>query len=140
MNKNSVRIVMDTNIFISAMLGSTYANKLLLGVYISQFDIIMTEEILDELKIVLARPKFSKYIKEEQIERLVTFLSAKIIKPRKNIKINDCRDPKDNMILEAALQGNVDYIITGDKDLLVLNPYETIKILDLNEFLNIYFI
>lgn len=42
-------------------------------------------------------------------------------------KITDCRDPKDNMILEEAVYGNGQYIITGDDDLLVLNPYKWIK-------------
>ncbi|MDK2805686.1 MAG: uncharacterized protein PWP67_1233 [Clostridium butyricum] len=51
-------------------------------------------------------------------------------------KINDCRDEKDNMILEEAVYGNANYIITGDDDLLILNPYRWIKIVMLRDFLN----
>ena len=50
-------------------------------------------------------------------------------------KINDCRDLKDNMILEEAVYGNAQYIITGDNDLLVLNPYKWIKIINLKDFI-----
>jgi len=56
-------------------------------------------------------------------------LSLKTIVPSNYGRINDCRDEKDNMILEAAVYGNSYYIITGDDDLLILNPYRWIKIL-----------
>jgi uncharacterized protein len=48
------------------------------------------------------------------------------------------RDVKDNMILATAVAGNADYIVTGDKDLLVLRAYEHISILDVNTFLEIF--
>jgi putative PIN family toxin of toxin-antitoxin system len=46
-----------------------------------------------------------------------------------------CRDPKDNMILELAVSGKADVIVTGDDDLLVLNPFREIAILNPQEFL-----
>ncbi len=48
--------------------------------------------------------------------------------------INICRDPKDNMYLELALSGKADYVVTGDKDLLVLHPFENIPILSATDF------
>jgi uncharacterized protein len=66
---------------------------------------------------------------------LVNLLSLKVIVPAICDKIKDCRDDKDNMILEEAVYGNAQYIITGDEDLLVLNPYRWIKIVLLKEFL-----
>jgi putative PIN family toxin of toxin-antitoxin system len=45
------------------------------------------------------------------------------------VKISECRDPKDNKFLELAVAGNADCIVTGDKDLLVLNPYRGTKII-----------
>jgi len=59
----------------------------------------------------------------------------KVITPAIYDKVTDCRDKKDNMILEEAVYGNARYIITGDEDLLVLNPYKWIKILKLTDFL-----
>lgn len=52
-----------------------------------------------------------------------------------NEQINECRDPKDNKYLELAVAGEVECIITGDEDLLVLNPFRGIKILTVQEFL-----
>lgn len=49
--------------------------------------------------------------------------------------INVCRDDKDNKFLELAVNGNADYLITGDEDLLVLNPFQNIAIIKPNEFL-----
>ena len=51
------------------------------------------------------------------------------------IKIAECRDPKDNKFLELAVAGNADCVITGDKDLLVLNPFRGIKIISPSDFL-----
>ncbi|MGD0154370.1 MAG: putative toxin-antitoxin system toxin component, PIN family [Thermacetogeniaceae bacterium] len=53
--------------------------------------------------------------------------------------ISDCRDAKDNMILEAAVYGNADYLITGDEDLLTLNPYRWIKILNPTGFIKLIY-
>ncbi|MGB9680330.1 MAG: putative toxin-antitoxin system toxin component, PIN family [Thermoanaerobacteraceae bacterium] len=54
----------------------------------------------------------------------------------RGIKINDCRDEKDNMILVEAVYGNENYIITDDDVLLILNSYRWIKIVILKDFLN----
>ena len=52
-----------------------------------------------------------------------------------NITIEECRDPKDNKFLELAVAGNADCIVTGDKDLLVLNPFRSIPIITAGEFI-----
>jgi predicted nucleic acid-binding protein len=83
---------------------------------------------LVSIKIV-QRPKFSKYIHPNELDEFISHLSFKVIVPSNYGKINECRDEKDNMILEAAVYGNADFIITGDEDLLTLNPYRWIKIL-----------
>jgi len=56
-----------------------------------------------------------------------------------NININDCRDEKDNMILETAVYGNADFIISGDEDLLILNPYRWIQILRPVAFIKLFY-
>jgi uncharacterized protein len=52
-------------------------------------------------------------------------------------KVQECRDPKDDKILELALNGQAQYIISGDKDLLVLNPFRGVKIFIAEEFLKV---
>jgi uncharacterized protein len=59
----------------------------------------------------------------------------KVVTPAIYNRILDCRDVKDNMILEAAVYENAQYIVTGDEDLLVLNPYRWINIVNLRDFL-----
>ncbi|MCX8132213.1 MAG: putative toxin-antitoxin system toxin component, PIN family [Clostridia bacterium] len=89
----------------------------------------MSHEQLQEVKTVLQRPKFSKYIHPHELDEFISLLSLKTIVPSNYGRINDCRDEKDNMILEATVYGNADFIITGDEDLLILDPYRWIKIL-----------
>lgn len=130
-----VRVVVDTNIFISSFLGSKNAKFLIREIFNDEYDLIMSEQQLREIEEVLKRPKFSKYISTTEVDELINLLSLKVIIPAIYDKIKDCRDFKDNMILEEAVYGNAQYIITGDDDLLVLNPYRWIKITLLKEFL-----
>lgn len=130
-----IKVVIDTNIFISAFLGSKNAKFLMKEIFNNEYILIMSAEQLLEIKEVLNRPKFKKYVSKSEIDALIELLSLKIVEPVIYQKITDCRDEKDNMILEEAVYGNADYIITGDDDLLVLNPYRWIKIVELRSFL-----
>ena len=133
---NKTKLVIDTNIFISAFLGGKNAKFLLKEVVNDTYELIMSKQQLKEIEQVMKRPKFHKYITSSEIDELINLLSLKIIVPSIYEKINDCRDSKDNMILEEAVYGNAQYIITGDEDLLVLNPYRWINILTLRDFFN----
>jgi putative PIN family toxin of toxin-antitoxin system len=130
-----IKIVIDTNIFVSAFLGSKNARLVVKEAINGDFSLVMSKEQLREIKEVLYRPKFSKYITPAEVDELISLLSMKAIVPVIYEKINDCRDLKDNMILEEAVYGNAQYIITGDNDLLVLNPYKWIKIINLKDFI-----
>lgn len=123
------KVVVDTNIFVSAFLGSKNAKPIVRDIFTGQYSLIMSHEQLKEVKTVLQRPKFSKYIHPHELDEFISLLSLKVVVPSNYGRINDCRDEKDNMILEAAVYGNADFIITGDEDLLILNPYRWIKIL-----------
>ena len=90
-----------------------------------------------ELEEVLWRKKFDPYITIDERGRFLrSFLNdALLIKATEKIQV--CRDPKDNMILELAVSGQADCIVTGDKDLLTLNPFRRIQILTPTEFLKL---
>lgn len=100
--------------------------------------IILSETVLDELSNVLSRPKFDRYlarlIRQELLETLVA--SSLLVKPSESV--NECRDAKDNKYLELAISGHAESLITGDEDLLVLNPFRNIKIITVLEFLETY--
>jgi len=128
-----VKAVIDTNIWISFLIG-----KLLAGLddYILDglLEVVISAEQLEEITTVLKRPKFRKHFSTDDIEEFLSLLykSARIVEVHHTII--DCRDEKDNFILEAAIRGRADYIVTGDKDLLVLNPYRGKKIIGFKEF------
>jgi putative PIN family toxin of toxin-antitoxin system len=128
-----VKAVIDTNIWISFLIG-----KLLSGLddYIleGQLEVVISDEQLEEITTVLRRPKFRKHFSPDDIEEFLSLIykTAVIVKIHHTIK--DCRDEKDNFILETAIRGKADYIVTGDKDLLILNPYRGKKIIGFREF------
>ena len=84
---------------------------------------------MEELKKVPFRPKFDRYLSREgraiflaQLERVAEMVPAIQL-------VRECRDPNDDKFLEVALNGRADVIITGDEDLLRMNPWRGIKIL-----------
>jgi len=131
-----IKLVIDTNLIVSSLLGSKNARFLMKEVINGEFELIMGTEQLLEIEDVLKRPKFSKYISFGEVDEFISDLSLIITIPAIYERIFDCRDEKDNMILEEAVYGNAQYIITGDEDLLVLNPYRWIKILNVRDFFN----
>jgi putative PIN family toxin of toxin-antitoxin system len=127
-----LRVVLDTNIWISFMIGKElkglekYLNK--------KVKIITSSEQIEELVSVLRREKFKKYFLKDDIKELL-FLIMKVSEiVNINHNIYDCRDEKDNFILEMAINGKVDIIVTGDNDLLILHPYKNISIINYKEF------
>jgi putative PIN family toxin of toxin-antitoxin system len=93
--------------------------------------------LLDELSDVLQRPRLRlKYsLREEDIEALIKLLLllGEAVEPAQ--RITACRDPKDDKVLEAAVEGKAQFIVTGDKDLFVLSPFKGIFILGPSAFL-----
>lgn len=129
-----MRVVFDTNIFISAFaVRGTQAEKALLKVIRRTDDLIISKAILDEVLSVLAN-KFNKDI--ESLSRTALFISeiAEMVKPEGRLHI--LRDAPDNRILECAIIGNADAVITGDKEMLRLKEYKGIKIISLKDYLS----
>lgn len=130
-----MRIVCDTNILISALLlGSSLPAKALLKAERAGV-ILYSNSVLEEITTVLSRPKFAKYIDEDDITGFLARIHRSWHKIAVSCVINDCRDPKDNKFLELALSGEAEMIISGDQDLLTLHPYRDIKIVTAADFL-----
>ncbi len=134
--KSKPFFVIDTNILISAFLLTETSNAALtLKKARDTGKIIMSEESFTELFDVLVRPKFDKYISLDKRLQLLADLKSIIKTVTVETKITVCRDPKDNKFLELAIAGNASCIVTGDNDLLVLNPFNKIPILTPADFL-----
>ncbi|MEJ6488055.1 putative toxin-antitoxin system toxin component, PIN family [Nostoc punctiforme UO1] len=135
MMTNNRRFVFDTNVLVSAFLFSQSKPRQALDQATVIGVIILSNSVLSELKEVLYRPKFDRYLTKERRQEFLENLteSAQFIDVTE--QINECRDPKDNKYLELALSGQAECIVTGDDDLLVLNPWRGIEILTVQEFL-----
>ena len=136
-----MKVVLDTNIWLSAIFWKGEANKVVEKLINRKIEIIITKEILSEIIEVLNKEnKFQKFIKERKhkIEDLIrTILSfSKLIETTSKFElIKD--DPKDNIILEAGFDGKVDYIISYDKHVLNMIEFRKIEILKPDDFLKV---
>ncbi|MCA6509841.1 MAG: putative toxin-antitoxin system toxin component, PIN family [Pseudanabaena sp.] len=131
------RFVVDINTLVSSILiADSISDKAVKSIRQSGI-ILASVETLEELRVVLSRSKFDKYV--DSATRL-EFI-AKFVQQSELVTIEEsviaCRDPKDDKFLELAVNGKADYLITGDKDLLVLHPFRDIEIINPSDFLNI---
>jgi uncharacterized protein len=130
------RFVIDTNVLISALLFQASVPFRAVELAEKQGIILYSEATVKELEQVLNRQKFNKYLSwEERQIFFLKFISASELVSIKEI-IAVCRDEKDNKFLELAVSGNANIIVTGDLDLLVLNPFQCVEILTPDMFIH----
>lgn len=131
---NSLRLVLDTNIIVSAVLLPRSVSRQAFDLAFVHGSVLASTATLDELDEVLRRPRFDRYVGEvERLEFLAAFVrDATLITV--DAVIGECRDAKDNKFLELAVSGQASTIISGDNDLLVLNPFRNIPIITPREF------
>ncbi len=133
----NLKIVLDTNTVISALCFPQSVVRQAFNRAINEYQIVASEATWAELSEVVNRQKFDKYIPKIQRLAFLETVKQKAIFYELTETITDCRDPKDNKFLELAVAANADFIVTGDLDLLILNPFRTISILKSGEFLNL---
>jgi putative PIN family toxin of toxin-antitoxin system len=128
--------ILDTNVLVSALLSRNGKARQTLDKAQNIGELLMSESTLSELVNVLNRPKFNRYISLTKRRLFITAIenTSKIVVVREKIEI--CRDEKDNQYLELAINGQATCIVSGDSDLLVLNPFREIPILTIQEFLD----
>ena len=128
------KVVIDTNVFISGILYGGNAEAILTLVR----DRIVSLVISPETSVELFRKLHQFSVEDEIVEDLDILLDTHTIKVIPNRKIQSSRDPKDNMFLDAAIAGHADYLISGDKDLLVLKKIESTAIVSPKNFLMLF--
>jgi putative PIN family toxin of toxin-antitoxin system len=132
---NKPKFIFDTNAFISAILLENSVNAQALDKAFKSGEVIVSGATFSEFTQVLSRKKFDKYLTNERRLQALGKLERDTILQPVTIKLNACRDPKDDKYLELAVDSNATCIITGDKDLLILHPFRNIPILTAAEFL-----
>lgn len=134
MGANQVKIILDTNILISALGFGGKPREILRLVLDKKLKASSSTTLLAELEDIISK-KFPKLATDfEKINKQLR-KKFKIVRPK--VSINILQDEPDNRLLEAALEGNCQYIITGDKELLELRSFKGIRIMTADEFLNI---
>ena len=131
-----IRATFDTNILVSATIYRGNEFELLKLAKQGKFKLVLSLQILAEFRNVILREKFgySPLIVEAVIKNVLNL--CEIIVPEESLDvIKD--DPEDNKILECAISGKVDYIVSGDNHLLKLNEYNGIKIVKTKDILDI---
>jgi len=126
---SSPRIVIDNNVLISRLLipDSIPAQAVRKAVQTGQ--LLVSDATLLELAVVLARPKFDPYVTIEDRQEFIRLLGRVAERIPVVYRVQACRDPKDNQILDVAVNGAADLIVTGDRDLLALGCYQGVPIL-----------
>jgi putative PIN family toxin of toxin-antitoxin system len=136
--KQVKRVVLDTNVLISALLFRGGLSKIVGLWQKGKIIPVISKETFSELATVLEYPKFSLTQEETdsiiKYEILPYFEIVEVVKDVKGI----CGDPEDDKFISCAISGSADYIVSGDKDLFDLKQYKSIKIIKASDFLKKY--
>jgi len=134
----SIRVVLDTNVIVSGLITRGNCRQLIMEVIRKGHRIIISKEIINEFLSVMKRDKFRMYVSYEDVLKYLSLLivNADVIDVKTSVDI--CPDDMDNHIISTAIDGEADYIVTGDKkDLLPIGEYNKIRIVSVDEFLDI---
>lgn len=131
-----MKVVADTNVLISGLLWNGKESDILKLIKLGELTNFISPQIIMELQNVLSRKKFRLTEKEINAAMGEILSMSKIIDPK--MKINAVKDdPDDNIILECAVEGKADCIISGDEHLLNMGEYHEIPIMPARDILKI---
>jgi hypothetical protein len=134
-----LRVVLDTNVFVSSLLSTEGTPAQLLNAWREgRYMLVTSPAIIAEVVEVVESPRISKkyFIRHQDVENLVDVLKtdAVLVPGEAGVKGSVPRDPRDEMFLACAIDANADCIVSGDRHLLDLQTFRGIPILTVNEF------
>jgi len=134
MPNDPVRIILDTNLWISFLIKKDYS-RLDSLLFSRQVILVFSEELLEEFITVVKRQKFRKYFSLTDLEHVINAIEAyaEFIKVKTDVTV--CRDEKDNFLLSLAIDGGAFYLISGDYDLLELKVFGKTNIVTFTDLL-----
>ena len=136
MTNKPKKLVIDTNLWISFLISRSYSklDKILKS---GSVKLIFSQELIEEFIEVVERPKFKKIFSSADIKNLFSdmYRYADFIEVTTSVQI--CRDKKDNFLLALCQDGNADFLLTGDEDLLILRKFGKTRIMTLAEYLEL---
>lgn len=123
-----MKIVVDTNVFISAFLKTSSVPALAVQLVCREHAVLKSTDTEQEIRRVISRPHLQRYIDSSAHAWLDSVLAmAESVEVKKRITV--CRDPMDDKFLELAVNGGADLVISGDKDLISMTSFEGIPII-----------
>lgn len=130
-----MRVVLDTGVVVSALLLPRSVPRRAFDAAAARGRLLLSAPTAAELNDVLRRPKFDRYVTEAlRLEFLAGLvIAAELVEVRDVVRA--CRDPKDDKFLELAVSGRATHLVSGDADLLVLDPFRSVKIVTPQAFL-----
>jgi putative PIN family toxin of toxin-antitoxin system len=131
------RWVVDTNVLVSRPLAPRGAAARAVDRAVTNGVLLVSEATLAELVEVLDRPKFDPYLSHDQRRQFISLLGGVAYLVPITRRFNACRDPRDDKFLDVALNGEAVAIVTGDTDLLALDPFHGVRILTPADFLDL---
>jgi len=136
-----MRAVIDTNIIIRALIKPVgTVGPVLDRLGAGDFTAIYSEPLLEELLAKLALPRIRKKydLTDVDVSDLLALLALRgeLVEPQRKVKV--CRDPDDDRIIEAALEGRAQWVVTGDEDLLSLKNFESVRFVTPRRFLEVF--
>lgn len=136
-----IRAVLDTNVVISGIIkGGAAPGHILAALFEHRFIALTSRAILDEVARVLTYPRIADryHVTQEAAEAILTSLALlSVLVEVPALSVRASRDPEDDRFLACALQGHADTLVTADKDLLELNPFQGIEIVTAGAFLRL---
>ncbi|TRU49205.1 MAG: putative toxin-antitoxin system toxin component, PIN family [Microcystis aeruginosa Ma_QC_Ch_20071001_S25] len=133
-NKPPIKVIIDTNLWISFLIGKQLASLKYLLIEKTLVP-IFSPQLLNEINLVTKRPKLQNHFPQSKVQELLELLSIIGLCIETKSKINICRDAKDNYLLALAKDSQADFLITGDQDLLILQQFGITKIVTYQQFL-----
>lgn len=129
------RLIIDTNLWVSFLLSKkfNFIDSLLDS---RKVELVLCEELIEELIEVISRPKLSSFFSTKDRNLLFEIIERYSIYVDIVSSVTACRDSKDNFLLSLSVDAKADYLLTGDKDLLVLNPFGVTKIVTITDYKN----
>jgi putative PIN family toxin of toxin-antitoxin system len=133
----SLKLVIDTNLLISAALSAQGAPAKMVLCALARHRLVFSQTTFDELRTRIYRPKFDRYISLDDRERLLRDFNACAIWVEAGEPGLFCRDRDDDHFIEAALKSKADYLVSGDKDLLEAPPVQGLRVVSVHQALEV---
>lgn len=129
----AVRVIIDTNLWISFLIGKQL-DSMIEMFEDPWFELINTPILQEEVLTVARREKFRKWFTIEKVEALQKFIEEEMTMVEIGEIPSSCRDPKDDYLLELAVQSKAIYLVSGDDDLLSIGEIEGCRIMTVSQF------